>query len=199
MQGLDVRSRPRHQDSRTRARFADFNAYLHWVCPALPDPLTMAWSDDLTLALHGGVPRIVGPERLDPLRTTDGATVAPDWALDRLERFAACGVPFQRVAIAHELDPDGPVRDELNGLRWGPRTCSDQEARRLVGQVRAGPGLAGSVRLLDMALSGATSASRTANRPPRKPLISTVFGVTAPTPPRQGDISLWYPLATWRW
>jgi hypothetical protein len=199
MQGLDVRSQPHHRDRTTRAGLAHFGAYLHWLSPALPSPLMMEWSDTLILTIDGQDPWIIGPELSNPLRTPDGATVVPDWALDRLARIADSGVPFHRVAIAHELNLDGPVRHELAALQCGPRTCTEKEARKLVGEVPADPKVAGSVRLLDVAISGAISPKERPDRLEPRVLGSTVFGVTAATPPRHGDLCLWYSLASWRW
>jgi hypothetical protein len=178
MQGIDVRSRHHHLDRRTQTQLADFSAYVRWVWPSLPDPRTIQWSDRLLLALDGEVPWIFGPADQDPLRATGGATVVPRRAMGRLKRIARSGVPFQHVAIAHELNRDGPVRQVLPALQSGPRTCTDEVARALVGEVPTHPWVARTTRVLHTA---------------------TIFGIIAPQPPRHGEFCLWYPLTAWRW
>jgi hypothetical protein len=131
------------------------------------------------------------------MRGSRGRTVVPRGQRARLKRIAELGVPFQRLAIAHELDPKGPIRQLLPALRDGPKTCTDEVARILVGAVPAHPGLNRAVRVLDSAIGSATSAI------PINAVVTIldpiIFGIIAPTPPRQGQLCLWYPLAAWRW
>jgi hypothetical protein len=51
--------------------------------------------------------------------------------------------------------------------------------------------------VLDAAVNGATSAVGI------NAIVSVldpiIFGVIAPTPPRHGQLCLWYPLVAWRW
>jgi hypothetical protein len=199
MQGLDIRSRPRPPDRTTQRQLADVGAYAHWVWPTLPHPLTIEWRDSLVLALDGDVPWIFGPAECDPLRSPSDGTVIPRRARAQLKRIAALGVPFQRVAIAHELSPDGPVRDLIPALRTEPRACSEQLARRLVGDVPAHPWVVRAVRTLDAAVNAATGAARTPADLVSKVLDPIIFGIVSPTPVRHGDLCLWYPLAAWRW
>jgi hypothetical protein len=107
------------------------------------------------------------------------------------------GVPFQRLAIAHELDPQGPVRELLPALRNGPKTCTDEVARTLVGGVPEHPGVTRAVQALDVLVCGATSA--VPDRVWNALLDPIIFGIIGPTPPCHGQLCLWYPLAAWRW
>jgi hypothetical protein len=131
------------------------------------------------------------------MRGSHGRTVVPGRQRARLKRIAELGVPFHRLAVAHELDPEGPVRQLLPVLRDGPQLCTDEVAGVLVGEVPAHPGVSQAVRVLDSAIRGATTTI------PVTALVSAfdpiIFGVIAPQPPRHGQLCLWYPLAAWRW
>ena len=195
MQAIDVRSRPNAPERKARAELADFDAYIHWVWPALPAPMTLEWSDSLVVALDQGIPWIYGPVERDPLRDPGKGSVLTNRVRRRLKKIARLGVPFQRLAIAHELDRDGPVRDLLPELQEGPRTCTDEVARLLVGEVPAHPGVAQVVRAMDAAVVAACAPASLVSRV----LDPIVFGVIAPQTPQHGELCLWYPLAAWRW
>ncbi len=168
-------------------------------CPYLRDPRLMSWNDSLVLALEGSVPWVFGPAERDPLCGHRGRTVLPRAARSRLAKIAAYRVPFQAVAIAHELDPEGPVAELLPELVSEPQLCSDETARRLIGTVPAHPGVSRAVRLLDQAVHGATSSAQAPARMIRRSLDPIIFGVVAPKPLQSGDLTLWYPLTAWRW
>jgi hypothetical protein len=199
MYGLELRSKHPAPERRTRAELAGLDGYLHWVWPALPAPVTLEWSDSLVVALDQNVPWIYGPVERDPLRHSGGGSVLPQRVRRRLKKIARLGVPFHRLAIAHELDREGPVRDLLPVLEEGPRTCTDEVARALVGDVPAHPGVTRTVRALDGAVAGATFAAVLPASLVSSVLDPIIFGVMAPQPPRHGELCLWYPLAAWRW
>ena len=198
MDGLDVRSRPRRPDRTTQRQLTDFDAYTRWVWPALPAPIVLEWSDSLVVALDQGVPWIYGPVERDPLRGSRRGTVLPRRVRGRLEKIATFGVPFQRLAIGHKLDREGPARDHLPELEMGPRALADHEARELVGEVPPHPSVVRAVRAIDAAVGGARLAARVPVSRART-VLTTIFGVLAPQPPRHGALCLWYPLANWRW
>src|SRR4051794_30539380 len=79
--------------------------------PPLPDPPLLPWSELSVLGLDGETPWLYAPIERDPLATADGRTVVPRREIRRLH--ALRHVPFQRLVIAHELDPEGPVREFL--------------------------------------------------------------------------------------
>jgi hypothetical protein len=199
MHGLEIASRPHALERKTRAELTGLNHYLHWIWPALPTPMTLGWSDSLVVGLDQRTPWIYGPVERDPLRHSDGGSVLPRRVLKRLKKIAKLGVPFQRLAIAHELDREGPVRDLLPALKEGPRICTDELARVLVGDIPAHPGVTRAVRVLDAAVGGATIAAGLPVSLVSSVLDPIVFGVLAPQPPRHGELCLWYPLAAWRW
>jgi hypothetical protein len=199
MNGLELRSRPHAPERKARAELASFNNYLQWVWPALPSPMTLEWSDSLVVVLDQGRPWIYGPVERDPLQGSRGGSVLPNGVRRRLKKIVRLGVPFQRLAIAHELDREGPVGDLLPALDDGPQPCTDGVARLLVGEVPAHPGVRRAVRVLDAAVGGATFAAGFPASLVGSVLDPIVFGVIAPQPPRHGELCLWYPLAAWRW
>lgn len=182
---------------RERQALATLDDHLQFVCPHLRRPRTLAWSDTLMIARDHGGAWVYGPAERDPMRGRHGRTVLPRAASARLRTIAAYGIPFQRIAIAHELDPDVPV-GELPGLADGPQPCRDETARRLVGGVPAHPGVTRAIRLLDTVTPGAT-ASADAAQVVRRALDPIIFGVVSPDPPSPGDLGLWYALTAWRW
>jgi hypothetical protein len=196
MHDLDVRPRLHPLHANTHAELADLGAHIHRRCPSLPPPLIGVWSETPVVALErSGKPWIYGPMEQDPLRGSRGRTVLPRRQRAQLKQIEKLGFPFQRLAIAHELDREGPVKHLLPALRQGPLTCTDEVARTLVGKVPTHPGVARAVRALDAAV-------RTSAAPVK--VLSTVldpiiFGVIAPTTPHHGQLCLWYPLIAWRW
>jgi hypothetical protein len=198
MHALDVKKRTESSNVLRNAELADLEDHIQRRWRSLPNPIMLEWRESQTVGIdRSGIPWIFSPVERDPLRSSRGKTVVPDQQLARLKEIADIGVPFQRLAIAHELDPDGPVRQFLPDLESGPRTCSDELARTLVGDVPTHPGIARAVRVLDAIVGGATSALP-------KQLLSAVldpiiFGIIAPTPPQHGQLCLWYPLVAWRW
>jgi hypothetical protein len=158
----------------------------------------LAWTETPLVSIdRSGVPWLIGPAEHDPLQSARGRTVIPPKQRAQLKRIAKLGVPFQRLAIAHELDPEGPVRQLLPALRTQPQPCTNELARALVGEVPAPPGVTRAVTVLDAAVSGATSA--VGINAVVSALDPIIFGVIAPTPPRHGHLCLWYPLVAWRW
>jgi hypothetical protein len=169
-----------------------------WRWPQLPPPRTLPWSELTFLALDRGVPWVCGPIERDPA-ARDGRTVVPGRQLRQLKRFADLGVPFQRLAIAHELDPDGPVAGLLHELQDGPRTCTDEVARTLVGATPARAGVRRALRVLDAALGCGSAAGRAAARTAGRLLDPIVFGVLGAPDVSHGAPCHWFPLAAWRW
>ena len=88
--------------------------------PELMPPIVLEWTESPVVAIDdSGVPWIYGPVERDPLKGSAGRTVIPRRQLARLKRIAKLGIPFQQLAIAHELDPDGPVQQLLPQLQAG--------------------------------------------------------------------------------
>ena len=164
--------------------------------PELPEPSALPWSELPFLVLDRGRPWICGPVERDPA-ARDGRTVVPGRQLRQLRRHGRRDVPFQRLAIAHELDPDGPVARLVDELTDGPRTCTDDVARALVGAAPAHAGVRRAVGVLDAAVGGA--ALRTAARAAGRLLDPIVFGVLGVDGVAHGEPCLWFPLAAWRW
>ena len=98
----------------------------------LPTPMMLPWVEQPVLVLDRGTPWVYGPVEQDPGMTERGMAL-PRPVIRRLAELAKLELPFQRLAIAHELDPDGPAAGYLPALRAGPRPCTADEARTLVG------------------------------------------------------------------
>lgn len=169
-------------------RTVDLDLRRRW--PQLPAPRTFIWSEQPVVVLDRGMPWLYGPAERDPLRTARGHIVLPRRETTQLRVLATLGVPFQRLAIAHELDPDGPAADILSELRDGPRTCTDDVARTLVGPQPAHPVVRRAARLLDRA---------TLARATEKILDPILFGVVGAPDLVHGRPALFYPLVAWRW
>jgi hypothetical protein len=177
--------------------FADLDYEVQKKWPDRTLPLVLEWTEDPVVAVErSGLPWVVGPAQRDPMRNSKGGTLLPRKQRARLKQIAALDIPFKRLAIAHELDPEGPVKSLLPTLREGPLTCTDEVARELVGQAPPHPGLMRVLRALESAFNGTTSAIPAAVISILDPII---FGIIAPEPPQHGQLCLWYPLAAWRW
>lgn len=176
-------------------RLAELAAQMERDWPDLRKADVHPWSDVPVVALDRGRPWLVAPVERDPL-ARNGRTVVPAPQLRQLERIAQRNVPFQRLAIAHELDPAGPASTLVPLLANGPRTCTDDVARALVGPLPPHPGLARAARVIGSLVGAATATARTALDLLLDPII---FGVVAPSSPAHGELSLWYPLVAWRW
>jgi hypothetical protein len=198
MRGQQLLSRSPSSKLLADPELAELSVQINQMWPSLPEPLPLAWTETPLVSIdRSGIPWIIGPAEHDPLRSARGRTVIPHKQRTQLKRIAKLGVPFQRLAIAHELDPEGPVRQLLPALRTQPQPCTNELARVLVGDVPAHPGVTRAVTVLDAAVNGATSA--VGINAVVSALDPIIFGVIAPTPPRDGQLCLWYPLVAWRW
>ena len=198
MRGLELLSQSRSPKLLADPELAELSVQINQMWPSLPEPLPLAWTETPLVSIdRSGVPWVIGPAEHDPLQSARGRTVVPHKQRAQLKRIAKLGVPFQRLAIAHELDPQGPVRQLLPSLRTQPQTCTNEEACVLVGKVPAHPGVTRAVMVLDAAVNGATSA--VGINAVVSVLDPIIFGVIAPTPPQHRQLCLWYPLAAWRW
>jgi len=192
---LHTRLGPDHLRAVEGAGLAALDTALHHRWPVLRRPLVLPWTDGPLLALDGDRPWLVAPVGHDPY-TRGGRTVVPRAQRRALGGLAAQGVPFQRIAIAHELDPAGPVQALLPALKDGPRTCTASVARQVAGPLPAHPGLVRATRALG-ALAGAMTSAVSASA--QALLDPIVFGVVAQDRPAHGEPALWYPLVAWRW
>jgi hypothetical protein len=198
MRGQQLLSPSRSSTLLADPELAELSVQINQMWPSLPEPRLLEWTETPLVALdRSDTPWVIGPAEHDPLQSTRGRTVIPHKQRAQLKRIAKLGVPFQRLAIAHELDPQGRVRQLLPALRTQPQPCTNELARALVGDVPAHPGVTRAVTVLDAAVNGATSA--VGINAVVSVLDPIIFGVIAPTPPRHGHLCLWYPLVAWRW
>ena len=198
MRGLDLLSPSPSPKLLADPELAELSVQINQMWPSLTEPLPLAWTETPLVSIdRSGVPWVIGPAEHDPLQNATGRTVIPHKQRAKLKRIAKLGVPFQRLAIAHELDPQGPVGQLLPALRTQPQPCTNELARVLAGELPTHPGVTRAVMVLDAAVSGATSA--VGINAVVSVLDPIIFGVIAPTPPRHGQLCLWYPLVAWRW
>lgn len=167
-------------------------------------PKVAPWIDVPVIGLHHSRAWLVAPAERDPLRTSGDQYVIPARPLRELRRIATTGVGFDHIAVAHELNQHGLVRHLVPLLRDGPRTCTDQVARQLVGRVPTHPRVAQLALVMDQVASGVvhvaragSTARRRVDRILRDPIIFGVVG--ARSAPAVGEPALWYPLTAWEW
>lgn len=198
MRGLELLTPSNSAEARSRLGLAELSVQINEKWPSLRPPLELEWTETPLVSVdRTGIPWVIAPVERDPLRGSHGRTVLPRGQRARLKQIAKLDVPFQRLAIAHELNPEGPVRDLLPALKTGPQTATDEVARALVGAVPEHPGVVRAVQALDVLVCGATST--VPDRVWNALLDPIIFGIIAPTPPLHGQLCLWYPLAAWRW
>ena len=195
MKTLDLRRDAAAAEYPALAELSGLEAAARTAWPDLPPPIVLPWSDEAVLALDRGEPWLYGPAERDPMRR-DGRMALPRAPRRRLAAQATAGVPFQRIAVAHQLDRAGAVAGLLPALRHGPRLCTDEVARAVAGPVPPLPGLA---RVLGMAEGILRGRTRDLAATVGALLDPIVFGVLGPRPPRHGDPCLWFALAAWRW
>jgi hypothetical protein len=196
VQALDIRH-DQTLDAGTRADIERVIADLELQFPQLPPPVVLPWSDHAVVALDRGQPWLLSPARSDPVMGVRGPAVLPRRQRRQLQRMVTAGARFDEVAVAHELDPDGLPESLVDLLRDGPRACSNEVARELVGPVPPHPGLVRAMGMLD-ALVGGDAPGRAARMLDRL-LDPIVFGVVAPWPLAHGVPSVWQPLVAWSW
>jgi hypothetical protein len=182
-------------DTRREPELVEMVAELRRRWPELREPRVAPWTEDLTIILEGNRPWLFGPIEHDP-HARKGRSVVPRAQIRQLRALASHGLPVQRIAIAHELDRTGPVGKLIPMLRDGPRACTGDVAKRLVGPVPAHPGLAQAARLFDTLFGASVHTAAAGLDVLLDPII---FGVVAAVQPVPGATCLWYPLVAWRW
>ena len=199
MRGLELLSPSHPPEVRDHPELAELCVQINQKWPSLPPPIPLEWTETPLVSIDSsGVPWVIAPTEPDPLRTSRGGTVIPRKQRASLKKIADLGVPLQRLAVAHALDPEGPVREMLPELKEGPQNCTDAQARALIGDVPLHRGGVQAVEALDGIVCGATTVVPA--RVWEKLLDPVIFGIIAPTPPPQpGQLCLWYPLVAWRW
>jgi len=155
----------------------------------LERPRQWLWTEQPVVLLDKGRPWLYGPIERDPLMTARGRVTLPRREIIRLRALATRDLPFQRIAVAHELDPDGPVAALTPMLGDGPRACTDPVARALVGPQPVHPLVHRAVRMFDAMARGAAE----------KALDPILFGVLGAPDLAHGRPALFYPLVAWRW
>ena len=103
MRGPDLLSRSHSPKLLADPELAELSVQINQMWPSLPEPLPWRdrgppWSPLIAVASPGSLDRS-GPS----IQSVHGRTVIPHKQRAKLKRIAKLGVPFQRLAIAHEL------------------------------------------------------------------------------------------------
>ena len=181
-----------------------FDAVLR-TAPTLAVPAVRPWDESPRLFLQAGEPWLLLPAEQDPLRTLKGEIAIPAQALEQLERIAASGAEFDRIAIAHEVPGTRLPTHVRDAIPAAGLTCSHDVAAALVGTITPPPpATARLARALDKAVSaltaGAAAAVAAAGALGGGALDPIVFGVLGVAgPPKPGEPAAYFPLAAWRW
>lgn len=193
----DVRYDPAAAEYPGLADLAAQAVSLREQWPSLPEPLLWHWSDEPLLTLDRGRPWVLAPADRDPA-AVHGRSVVPRARVRDLAAVADLGVPVNRIAIAHELDPAGAVAGLLPVLAYGPRTCTDEVARAVVDPVPPPPALRRLGGAVDRVIRHGRRAAETAVDLLLDPIV---FGVVGPDGrrPAHGELSIFLPLTAWRW
>lgn len=113
------------------------DAVLRRRAPGLPAYQVAPWNPEPLLVMGKGLPWIVMPYDKDPLRTRDGGYPFPGHVKHDLQALAARGVDFDTLAIAHEIDPHGPVKPLLQKIPPEGLICDEATTKTLVGETPA--------------------------------------------------------------
>jgi len=195
MTALQICDPPGHLGRSLRTALTDLMADVEYFWPALGRPTIRAWSEEPTVQLHKTQPWLMEPADQGSGPGALSRLVLPESARRRLRQLAGLRLPVRRLAVGQELDPDGPARWLLPGLRLGPHRCSEVLARTLAGDAPTHPGVAGQLDALHWALGGVSPGPR----PAASARTRSVFGVFAPEPLAEGEPGVWYELTSWRW
>lgn len=204
-------------DKKWSARAQDRDAVLRKRAPGLQGARIAPWREAPLLVLEKEQPWIVMPYDQDPLRTKDGGYPFPKEVKRELVALIQKGVDFDSLAIAHELDPKGTVAPLLHKIPPQGLLCDARSTKALVGEApakeltkrmastlnRAGDAVAESAPqvLLGLALApvlvaAAPLALLAAAGSAMDPIV---FGVLHIDHGKEQKLSLWYPLAAWKW
>lgn len=191
----------------------DIDKTMRAKLPALPNPLVASWEEQPRLVLDRGMPWMVTPLESDPYRTGGGGYPFPAQVSAQLERVSLGGARFHRIAIAHELDPSGPVAKLISeippaGLVITSKTATEclgatptpQKPRHLASTMdKAAKTLIRAAKLSATAALAApvAAAGALAGGLYLDPIVFGVIGIDGK--PRTGEPAIYYPLAAWTW
>jgi hypothetical protein len=221
---------------------ASRDAALRKRVPGLPAYEVAPWNPEPLLVMDKGLPWIVMPYDKDPLRNRDGGYPFPRQVKCSLQNLVTEGIDFDTLAIAHELDPKGPVAPLIGKIPPTGLLCDAATTNTLVSETpatevskrmantlnRAGDAVAESASKVLLGLALAPVAVVVAPFALLAAAVSEidpiVFGILHVDPsagqrtrrstrlaarrsgddlkpdPKPGEqLSMWYPLAAWKW
>ena len=121
-----------------------------------------------------------GPAECDPFATAGAACRCRKPYGPGCRSWPNSGLPFQRVALAHELDPAGPVQELLPSLRRGAVECSAGRAVAGRAAARRIPGCVAAARVLDALVGGLGSGAFRVVDAVLDPIVFGVVGRRSP-------------------
>lgn len=178
--------------------------------PALPNPIVASWQEALRLVIDRGQPWIIGPLDNDPYLTKAGGYPLPAEVAEQLHAISARGARFHRIAIAHEVNPNGAVAGLLPKARHGGLALTPQQAKACLGPAPAAEkskqlaaAMDKSIRkMLRAAAKGSAAVGAALAAPILAPMMldPIVFGVVGMGgTPMIDRPAIYYPLAAWKW
>lgn len=204
-------------DKKWAASAADRDSALRKRAPGLQPAHVATWHGAPLLVQDKVQPWMVLPYDQDPLRTKDGGYPFPKLVKRELETLIRRGVDFDTLAIAHELDPKGAVAPLLGRIPGAGLLCDAESTKALIGPApatqatkrvagtlnRAGDVMAdvGPKALLALAIAPlvVAAAPLALLAAAGSAIDPIVFGVLHVDHDAQRQVSLWYPLAAWKW
>jgi hypothetical protein len=171
-----------------------------------------SWDERQRLVLSRGEPWVVGPLEIDPYRSRTGGYPFPSEVADKLRRISDGGARFHRIAIAHEVDPAGPVAPLMPKLTGQGLPISPTDTQKILGRAPAAVKPKALATAMDKTIRRTlTVAKRTAavsaaaagavaaglGSAMLDPIVVGVVGLDGP--PKAGDPAIFYPLVAWVW
>ena len=174
------------------------------AAPFLGKPTLARWSERPLIFADKADLWLLVPADRDPLRLAKGGLPIPAGPLRELTRIAATGVHFDRIAIAHEVPPTPEARALAKDTPANGIACTDEVARKLLGDAPAPAGTRQLATRLDKlaALAARTvgNAGGAAAGLLAGAIDPIVFGVIGPNcDPRPGDPAAYFALTAWTW
>lgn len=192
---------------------AEIDKTMRAKLPALPNPLVASWEEQPRLVLDRGMPWMVTPLENDPYRTGGGGYPFPAQVSAQLERISAGGARFHRIAIAHELDPNGPVAEMIKQIPPAGLVITAKTATECLGKTPAPHKTQHLASTMDKAANTLIRAAKfsataalaapvaaaglLAGGAGLDPIVFGVIGIDGQ--PRNGQPAIYYPLAAWTW
>lgn len=188
--------------TQKQTKFAlDVDNSLRTLVPSLRPAQIATWSERQRLFMERKRPWIITPFELDPYITKDGGYPFPAEVQRVLTRIHKTGAQFDRIAIAHEVDPKGFAAPLLAKVPCGGVDITPSATSKILGSLPAQKKTDELAAKIDKAVTGTLKTPAHAVGALGSTLLDPiVFGIKGIFgPPAQGEPVLFYPLAAWDW